>query len=77
MRYRKLFYKVKFTGYDEDNIWYPAEYLKNALQRLTEFHKTYSEKPGPPLRLREQIKAALDDVYEEDHEDDGKVAQRD
>lgn len=77
MKYKKLFYKIKFIRYNKDNTQYPAEYLKNALQRLTEFHKAYSEKPKPPLRLREWIKATLDNVYVENYKDNSKIAQRD
>jgi hypothetical protein len=70
--YRKLQYRVKWVGTDEDITWYPAGDFKNAPQKLIEFHERYPDKPGPPLRLQEWIKAALNDEFLDDHPDDDK-----
>ena len=72
--YGKLQYKVKWIGYDEDRAWYYAGNFKNAPQKLIEFHNAYPDRPGPPMRLTVWTKAALEDEYLEDHEDDNKVA---
>ncbi|OQD80121.1 hypothetical protein PENANT_c039G02886, partial [Penicillium antarcticum] len=76
--YGKLQYRVKWVGYDEDRAWYHAGNFKNAPQKLIEFHDTYPGRPGPPMRLTEWTKAALEDEYLEDHSDDNKaIASRD
>jgi hypothetical protein len=59
------------------NAWYPAGNVRNAPQKITEFHEEYPEKPGPPVRLQHWIRCALNDEYPDEHLDDGKVAQRD
>jgi hypothetical protein len=74
LHYRKLQYRVKWIGYDEDLAWYPTSNFKNAPQKLIEFHDTYPDRPGPPMRLPDWTKAALEDDYLEDHEDDNKMA---
>jgi hypothetical protein len=74
LHYRKLQYRVRWVGYDEDSTWYPANNFKNAPQKLIDFHDTYPDRPGPPMRLSQWTKAALEDKYLENHEDDDKVA---
>ncbi|KAJ5753565.1 Retrovirus polyprotein [Penicillium nucicola] len=74
LHYRKLQYRIKWVGYDEDSAWYPASNSKNAPQKLIEFHDAYPDRPGPPMRLSEWTKAALEDEYLEDHENDNKAA---
>jgi hypothetical protein len=74
LHYRKLQYRVKWIGYDEDWTWYPASNLKNAPQKLIDYHEAYPGQPGPPRRLPHWTKAALEDEYLEDHEDDDKAA---
>ena len=51
LRYRKLQYRVKWIGHDDDPVWYPARNLKNAARCLREFHEAYPNEPGPPKRL--------------------------
>ena len=74
MHYRKLQYRVKWIGYDEDLTWYPASNFRNAPQKLIDFHDNYPDRPGPPMRLSQWTKAALEDEYLDDHEDDEKTA---
>jgi transposase InsO family protein len=73
LHYRKLRYRVKWVGTDEDITWYPAGDFKNAPQKLIDFHERYPDKPGPPVRLQEWIKAALNDEFLDDHPDDANV----
>ncbi|ODM17663.1 hypothetical protein SI65_06451 [Aspergillus cristatus] len=48
LRYQKLQYWVKWTGYDEDLNWYPARDFKNSPVKLQIFHAKNPEAPGPP-----------------------------
>ena len=50
--YKRLKYKAKWLGNDDD-AWYPAADFKNAPLKLYRFHAKYPEKPGPPMRLQE------------------------
>lgn len=69
--YRKLQYKAKWIGVEHDNEWYPAGDFKNAPLKLKEFHDQYPDRPGPPLRLPLWLKAAEDDQFCEDDQEDG------
>jgi transposase InsO family protein len=68
----RLFYKVKWIGFDEDYEWYPASDFKNAPYRIRDFHTRYPEQPGPPKRLPKWIEAADSDEFLEDHEEDDR-----
>lgn len=70
LRYRKLQYRVKWTGHDIDNTWYPASNLKNCAVKLRLFHDRYPEMPGPPKRLSDWLRAADNDEFDRDHPDD-------
>jgi transposase InsO family protein len=72
LHYRKLQYKVRWTGCDSDDDWYPASDFKNAAQKLADFHDKYPDRPGPPLRLPIWLEAARNDTFVQDHPDDGK-----
>lgn len=75
LHYRKLQYRVKWLGFDDNDLtWYPASNFKNAPQALQDFHAAYPTKPGPPARLQEWIRAALQDEYLADYPDDDKSA---
>lgn len=69
----KLLYRVKWTGHDEDITWYPARNFKNSPYLIRDFHSEYPELPGPPRRLTDWLKAAEQDEYLGDHEDDDKL----
>ncbi len=56
LRWKKLYYRVKWLGHDPDPQWYPAENFRHAPQRLKEFHDRYPNKPGPPRLLQRWIK---------------------
>lgn len=70
LRYRKLQYRVKWTGYDEDLNWYPARDFKNSPVKVQIFHATNPEAPGPPRRLLEWLRAAEDEEFTDDHPED-------
>lgn len=70
--YRKLQYRVKWLGHDNDDTWYPAGNFKTAPVKLMMFHNQYPRRPGPPARLKQWLEAAEDDIFLEDHEDDNK-----
>lgn len=55
---RKLFYQVKWLGWDDDDTWYPASNFDHAPSRLLYFHDKNPSKPGPPAELEEWIKQA-------------------
>jgi hypothetical protein len=67
---KKLQYRVSWVGRDPDPRWYPAGYLKNAPLALKAFHDESPRAKGPPVRLSEWIKAANEDRFVEDHEED-------
>jgi hypothetical protein len=71
LHYRKLQYRAKWVGNDDDD-WYPAGDFKNSPEKLLAFHTKYPELPGPPKRLNVWIEAALSDRFEPDHPDDNK-----
>ena len=50
--YRKLQYKARWTGANDDN-WYAATSFKNAPLKLVDFHNRYPNKPGPSIRMSE------------------------
>lgn len=69
--YRKLQYRIKWTGFDEDRTWYPASDFIGSPHRLRTFHMDYPQRPGPPKRLEEWLRAwenGEDSV--EEHPDD-------
>ena len=54
---RKLQYRVKWFGFDEDRAWYPASNFVGSPHRLRTFHVDYPERPGPPRRLEEWLRS--------------------
>ena len=74
LRWRKLHYRVKWTGHDPDLKWYLASNFKNAPRRLKAFHERYPEKPGPPVNLPKWLEAEENDVYLDDDPLDAQVA---
>ena len=66
----KLQYQLRWYGWNEDAEWYDATLLKNAPMKVQIFHEQYPNKPGPPRRLQEWVKAAAEDKFLEDCEED-------
>ncbi|OJD15474.1 hypothetical protein AJ78_04270 [Emergomyces pasteurianus Ep9510] len=62
--YNRLEYWVKWVGYDEDLVWYPAPNFIGSPHLVRHFHDENPTKPGPPLRLPEWLRA-----WEADDED--------
>ena len=54
---KKLQYRVKWLGFDEDRTWYPASNFMGSPHRLRTFHVDYPERPGPLKRLEEWLRA--------------------
>jgi hypothetical protein len=69
-RNKILEYQVSWQGCDPDDVWYPAENFKNASVVIETFHRDYPDAAGPPVRLRDWIRAAADDRTDEPHPDD-------
>jgi hypothetical protein len=66
---RKLQYRVKWFGYNNDPKWYPAWNLKNAPISIQDFHNQYPDASGPPKRLAEWLQAAEKEGFVDDHPD--------
>lgn len=66
--YRRLYYKIKWTGYDdEDDNWYPADLFDNAQECVDDFHKKHPNKPNRETERRARIG---DEDVEDDHTGD-------
>lgn len=75
IRWKKLYYCVKWVGHDNDSKQYLAGYLKNAPQKLKGFYELYLGKPGPPIRLPIWLEAEQKDDFIEDSPLDGCVTE--
>jgi hypothetical protein len=64
---RKLHYRVKWLGHNEDLTWYPASNLKYSPRKLREYHLGNPTQEGPPKKLVDWQKAWEEgrDEYEE------------
>ena len=52
----KLYYLVDWLGYSpSDRTWEPIENVTNARAILEDFHRQYSEKLGPQLKMTHLI----------------------
>ena len=69
---KKLQYQVSWVGHDKDLEWYPAGDFKNAPAALRDFHAQYPDLPGPPKRLPLWLKAAENEEFVDDHEEDDR-----
>lgn len=69
---RKLQYRVKWFGYEEDMEWYVASNFKNSPHKLREFHTANPTRPGPPERLESWVQCWEEDRDADDHPDDNK-----
>ncbi|CAI6342310.1 unnamed protein product [Periconia digitata] len=74
--WRKLKYRVKWVGYDDDQKWYNAANFKNSPHKLYNFHKDNPAKPGPSQRLKYWMNCWKEDRDAEDHPDDNKPVDR-
>ena len=71
-RGKKLYYRAKWVGQDEDPEWYPASDFKYSPHKLREFHRAYPDQPGPPRRLDEWTQKWEEGVDDYDELDDDK-----
>lgn len=69
---RKLQYRVKWLGYDDDREWYDAANFKNSPHRLHEFHIANANRPGPPKRLDNWVQCWEEDRDAINHPVDNK-----
>ncbi len=74
VHHRKLQYRARWKGYDEDPDYYDAEGFKGSPHLIKEFHAEYLLRPGPPIRLQEWLEAWEKDTELEEHPDDNKPA---
>lgn len=54
---RKLQYRAKWKGYDDDPEWYNADHFKHSPHLIKRFHEEYPDMPGPPRNLDAWIRA--------------------
>jgi hypothetical protein len=69
---RKLQYRVKWLGYEDDLAWYDASNFKNSPHKLRGFHTANPNRPGPPERLNVWLRCWEEDRDADDHSDDNK-----
>jgi hypothetical protein len=69
---RKLQYRVKWLGYEDDPAWYDASNFKNSPRKLREFHSANPTRLGPPARLEVWLRCWEEDRHAGDHSDDNK-----
>jgi hypothetical protein len=69
---RKLQYRVKWLGYEDDPTWYDAYNFKNSPRKLREFHTANPTRPGPPKRLDVWLRCWDEDRDADDHPNDNK-----
>jgi hypothetical protein len=68
-----LWYRVKFIGrkaHAQD--WYPAGNFRDAPLALRKFHSRNTSQPGPPMRLRQWLKACFRGRVAAQHQDDNR-----
>src|SRR5579871_4891225 len=58
---RVLQYKAEWEGCDPDDTWYDANSFINSAVKVKEFHDTYPNEAGPPMRLTQWLEAAQKD----------------
>ena len=64
--YRKLKYRVKWKGFDDDPDEYFAADLRNAPLALQQFHYDYPDQPGPLSNLQYWLDCVQKDINVED-----------
>jgi hypothetical protein len=69
---RKLQYRAKWLGYEDDPEWYDASNFKNSPHRLRDFHAANPLHPGPPRRLEMWVQCWEKDGDAGNHPDDNK-----
>ena len=72
----RLQYKTSWTGCDPDPTWYNARGFLGAPQKVKEYHQTYPEKAGPPLRLDAWLQAYEAGEHLEVTEEDDKAVNK-
>jgi hypothetical protein len=70
--YRKLQYRVKWLGYEDDPAWYNASNFKNSSRKLREFHEANPTVSGPPKRLSHWERCCEEDKDADDFSDDNE-----
>lgn len=71
----KLQYQVQWKGWDPDPEWYLAGNFMNAPEKLVDYHLSYPDHAGPPLRLGLWQEAAMNDGFVNVHEEDNTPAK--
>ena len=64
VRWKTLYYRVSWKGYEEDLEWYPANTIQYSPHKLREFHLLNPDQDGPPRNIDKWIQA-----YEEGRDD--------
>lgn len=72
VKHRKLQYRVKWLGYEDDLVWYNAANFKNSPHKLRRFHTTNPLRPGPPKRLGMWRECWEEDRDTDSHPDDNR-----
>jgi hypothetical protein len=74
LHHRKLQYQAQWKGWDPDPTWYDAQGFKNATAQIRRYHDEHPGQDGPPARLEQWERAALNDEFDPPHPDDDKAA---
>jgi transposase InsO family protein len=69
-RSKKLQYRAKWRGHDDDPTWYDAVNFKGAPHQLRDYHAQYPKRPGPPRNLSLWLKHWEEDEDAPDKDDD-------
>lgn len=70
--YGRLQYMVKWVGWGDDQKWYDAAGFKGSPHLLQKYHSDNPERPGPPVRLEQWLRAHEEGVESPPHRDDNK-----
>jgi hypothetical protein len=65
----RLQYRAKWSGYEDDPIWYPGGNFEYSPLKLRDFHNANPSCPGPPKRLKRWIKRFQKEEDAGDHLD--------
>jgi hypothetical protein len=70
----RLEYRVKWTSFDHDPVWYNPDGFKGSPHKLKEFHDRYPSKPGPPRHLTDWLRCYDQGTDAQDRWDDNLLS---
>ena len=69
---KKLKYRAKWKGWDDDPEWYPASMFSNSPLAIQQFYTSNPDRPGPPKNLQYWLDCAKNDQFPEPRDDDDR-----